>query len=136
MSKKAKQRDLGKEQLWRQAIRKRERSGLTIRAFCQREGLTESSYQFWRRELVKRDGVGRSSSRRRKAEKDRVKIQSLPTFASVTVGGASPDMARWSEDGSMPIEIMLRGNVRVRVGRGVDLQLLDQVLSVVERRGC
>ncbi len=137
MSKKARRHDVAKESFWRRTIKKRERSGLTIRAFCEREGLTESAYQSWRRELLKRDDVDQSASRRRKAEKASGEIRSLPTFASVTVGEASHDVSRWSgADGSMPIEIVLRQNVRVRVGRGIDLQLLDQVLSVMEQRGC
>jgi hypothetical protein len=39
-------------------------------------------------------------------------------------------------DASMPIEIVLRENVRVRVGREVDLHTLDQVLRVMEQRTC
>ena len=57
MSEKTRRRDAAKESFWRRTIKKRERSGLTIRAFCEREGLTESAYQSWRRELLKRDGV-------------------------------------------------------------------------------
>ena len=138
MSKKPRQRDRAKEQFWRKVIKKRERSGLTIRAFCEREGLTELTYQSWRRELLKRDGARQPASGGRAARADgEIRSNELPTFASITVGEASPDISRRSAvDHSMPIEIVLRENVRVRVGRGVDLHLLDQVLSVMEHRGC
>jgi len=36
-----KKRDAAKEQFWSDAIQRREQSGLTIREFCRREGLTE-----------------------------------------------------------------------------------------------
>ena len=54
MAKKTKRHDGGKEEFWNKAIQTRERGGLTIRAFCEREGLTESSYHFWRRQLIER----------------------------------------------------------------------------------
>ena len=138
MSKKTRPRAGGRERFWRSAIRKRERSGLTIRAFCDREGLTESAYHFWRRELLKRDGaVDQPSSPRRRRVKADIEAQPVPTFASLTVGRASSDVAHLSSvDGSMPIEIVVRGNVRVRVGRGFDPHTLDQVLRVMEQRGC
>ncbi len=31
------------------------RSGVTAREFCRREGLAESAFHFWKRELVRRD---------------------------------------------------------------------------------
>ena len=136
MSKKTKPRSGTRERFWRRVIGKRERSGLTIRAFCDREGLTESAYHFWRRELLKRDGaVDQSSSPRCRTVKADVEVRPVPTFASLTVGGASPEIAHLSSV-SMPIEIVLRDHVRVRVGRGFDVHTLDQVLRVMEQRGC
>ena len=142
MSKKTKARAGGRERFWRGAIRKRERSGLTIRAFCEREGLTESAYHFWRRRLLISDGVvDRTSSPRRRTVKADVEARSVPTFASLTLGQASSEAAGVSSVASpMPIEIVLRDNVRVRVAGGVNLtllhQVLHQVLDLMERRGC
>ena len=138
MSKKVKRGGGSREQFWRRVIRKRERSGLTIRTFCDREGLTESAYHFWRRELLKRDGVREQpAARRRQTSKAVREVRPVPTFASLTLGDASPEMARISSvETSMPIEIVLRDNVRVRVGRGADPHTLDQVLRVMEQRLC
>ena len=61
MRKKTRRRDGTKERYWRGMIRKRERSGLTVRAFCARERVTESTYYFWRDELLKGDGAGKPS---------------------------------------------------------------------------
>jgi hypothetical protein len=138
MSKKTKRRIGAREQFWRRVIGKRLRSGLTIRAFCDREGLTESAYHFWRRELLKRDGrKQRTAARGRQTSMAVQEVRAVPTFASLTLGDASSEMARVSSiEPSMAIEIVLRDNVRVRVGRGVDLQLLHQVLGVMEHRSC
>ena len=50
-----KQRDLLKEARWRETLGRQAPSGLTVRAFCQREGLTESSFHAWRRTIGQRD---------------------------------------------------------------------------------
>ena len=49
------QRDLGKEQFWRQMVARQRQSDLTIRAFCEHAGLSQASFYQWRRELVRRD---------------------------------------------------------------------------------
>jgi len=48
-------RNPNREAFWRQTLSDRLQSGLSIRAFCQREGLREPAYHYWRRELKKRD---------------------------------------------------------------------------------
>ncbi len=53
-----KQRDLVKETHWRETLERQSSSGLTVRAFCQREGLTESSFHAWRRTIAQRDREG------------------------------------------------------------------------------
>lgn len=59
-------RDAAKERRWREALNGCARSGLGVRAFCRREGLAESAFYFWRRELARRDGekFSRDTSRR------------------------------------------------------------------------
>lgn len=131
MDKKSRRRDLGKERFWRKALRRRERNGLTVRAFCREEGLTESAYYFWRSELRKRDGDrGSSSARRRDCRRVPQQVRRSPTFASVTVADAV------FADQTTPIEIVLGGDVRVRVGRGFDPRALREVLGVLEAGAC
>ena len=47
-------RSTEKEEFWRLAMREHQLSGLSIRAFCQREGLSEPSFYAWRKKIVKR----------------------------------------------------------------------------------
>lgn len=48
-------RDLRKEEYWRGIFRQHRRSGLTIRDFCRKQGLTEPLFYAWRREVKRRD---------------------------------------------------------------------------------
>jgi transposase len=49
-----KKRDETKEQQWQRWIRLWRASGLSVRAFCARHGLTEPSFYAWRRVLQQR----------------------------------------------------------------------------------
>ena len=42
------QRDPLREKFWRRTIRQQQRSGLTVRAFCLREGLKGGAFRWWR----------------------------------------------------------------------------------------
>ena len=44
-------RSAEKEEFWRLALREHQQSGLTIRAFCRREGLSEPSFFAWRKRI-------------------------------------------------------------------------------------
>ena len=50
-----KKRDVEKGRFWRRTISAQHRSGLSIRAFCARERLSEPSFYAWRRKLAQRD---------------------------------------------------------------------------------
>jgi hypothetical protein len=48
-------RSLERETRWREALRRHNASGLSVRAFCRREKLHESAFYFWRRAVAERD---------------------------------------------------------------------------------
>lgn len=56
------QRDPAKEASWRKVLKRFSASGLSVRAFCQREQLTESAFYAWRRTIGERDEATRSRS--------------------------------------------------------------------------
>ena len=70
------QRDPVRERQWRERVSSWTKSGLTVRDFCLRQGVTATSFHYWRRELRQRDAV--SSSRP-------VSALDRPTFVPVTV---------------------------------------------------
>jgi transposase-like protein len=49
-------RDPEREAFWREALGRYAASGMSVRAFCQRERLTESAFYAWRRTIAQRDG--------------------------------------------------------------------------------
>jgi hypothetical protein len=53
--KKLPSRDKAKEFFWRKAVQRHRDSGLTQAAFCQKEGLNQNNFCWWKRELARRD---------------------------------------------------------------------------------
>jgi transposase len=104
-------RDERKEQQWRRWIGEWQASGLSVRAFCQRHGLTVASFYTWRRVL-----------QRRAAEKT--------TFVPVqVVADAVPTQ-------TSALEVVLSDGRTVRVAPGFDAATLRQLLAVLEGRPC
>ena len=136
MGKRTIKRSATKERFWRRAVKRREKSGLSVRAFCEQQGLTESAFYFWQRELRKRDaqnaGAGpmKAATSSRTKESLDLKRSPRPAFAAVTVAKAE------NADAVGAIEIVVRDTLRVRVARGFDAQTLGDVLAVLEERPC
>ena len=59
-----KRRDAGKERFWRDVLKRQAASGLSVRAFCEREKLTESAFYAWRRTLAERNTEPKAAQRR------------------------------------------------------------------------
>jgi transposase-like protein len=97
-------RDLKKEEFWRRMVRRRARSGLSVRAWCLKHNLQQSAFYWWRREMARRD-TG----------------QPAPVLVPV----------RLTEDSSAKadpvIEILLANGRRVRVHGPVDQQALAYI---------
>jgi transposase-like protein len=105
-----KPRDPRKEQHWRRLIQLWKNSGLTVRAFCARHYLTQSSFYAWRRELQQRDAAFVP-----------VQVETNDQQSRVT---------------SIPIiEVVLAGGQCVRVTPGFDPATLRQLLSVLQEDG-
>lgn len=87
---------------WREAIAEQEQSGLPVREFCQRRGVSEQSFYTWRRRV---------------REKEPVRFALVETDRSKTA--------------SEPLELVLRSGERLRIGFGVDAATLRTVLEVL-----
>jgi transposase len=106
------QRSTGKEQFWRRMFRQWHRSGLTIRAFCSEQGLSEPSFYAWRRTLAERDAQAVHF----------VPVQVVPQEPCVE----RPDAA------ASGLELVLAAGRRLRVERGFDAPTLQRLLAVLE----
>jgi transposase-like protein len=114
-------RDRGKERFWRRAVRRWQRSGLGVRAFCAAEGLAEPSFYAWRRELARRDHQATTP----------------PVFLPVHV--RPDDDFKPTLDVTSPaapaIDIVLGNGRRLRVPVGFDAGMLRQLLVIAEEAG-
>jgi transposase-like protein len=108
-----KQRDDAKERFWRRVVRQWRYSKLSVRAFCQDQGLSESNFYAWRRTLRQRAAEG-------------------VAFVPVRV---QPEAANPSGAGAL--ELVLDHGRVVRVGPGFDAPTLQRLLALLaEGRPC
>jgi transposase len=107
------QRDPRKEARWRRHLRNQDASGLSVREFCQQEGLAESSFYYWRLEIERRDRAGNGEGK--------------PAFLAVEVNTPAHESA---------IEVVLASGHVLRVRGGFDADTLRQLLAVLEEPSC
>ena len=95
-----------RSEYWRQLAAEHERSGLTVRAFCEQARVNEHSFYNWRARLRRREPV---------------------RFALVEpVGTASPHPR-----GDDALELTLATGERLRIPAGADRQTLQTVLAIL-----
>jgi transposase-like protein len=111
----------GKQRQWLERVRLWQQSGLGVREFCGRHGLSEPSFFAWRRTLRQR---GLIEDRPTKASK------AVPAFVQVDMGAATDESATVSA--TSRIEIVLARGRRLRVRPGFDAQTLRQLLRLLE----
>jgi hypothetical protein len=109
-------RDLTKESSWRDRLALYVRSGLTVRAFCEREAIRETAFYFWRREIHRRDATGRAG------------FAPPASFVELRAGPAAAI--------APAIELVLPRDRRLLIRGGFDAGLLREVLCVLEDRPC
>jgi hypothetical protein len=74
------QRDPIREKFWRRTIRQQQRIGLTVRAFCLREGLKIGAFRWWRQALARRD---REPSAPPAGDREGKPTEAVPAFLPV-----------------------------------------------------
>ena len=109
--------DVDKARYWRGLISKASGSGLSIRAFCEAEGVSAGQFYVWRRKLKAR-GRGRRVGEA---------VAGATSFALVSDG---------TESASAGIELVLAGGRRLRISKGVDRATLAEVVAVLDGERC
>jgi hypothetical protein len=94
-----------REEYWRERVAAHERSGLSVKQFCDQQQIPEQSFYVWRK---------------------RLRNQPPMQFALVETGIARPQAPR--ESG---LELVLTTGERLRIGAGVDPTTLRQVLAAL-----
>jgi len=102
---------VGKERLWRGVIDRQRGSGLSVRAFCRREALSEATFHWWKRTIRQREADGRSQASTESSTTESATAAQLlsgpPREAFVPVDIIGPPEAPVTA--ALPIEIGLPG---------------------------
>ena len=103
--------DPAREQLWRKRLARWKASGLHLREFCDRAGVTPTAFAHWRKEIAARDARWADAA--------------APLFVPVKV---TPHPG--------PLEVALPGGRVVRVPAGFDAAHLRAVIAALEGPPC
>jgi hypothetical protein len=146
MKKRIRRSDPKRRQHWEEVLRRWREGGQAVRAFCRAEGVRESAFYFWRRELARRDfrtaGHNSQAARDDLAREEIVASAPRPALRKPAQPGGSPSFLPVRVVGPdvsqavCGVEIVLTHGRIVRVGAGFDRQTLANVLAVLEVRPC
>ena len=106
------QRRTSKERFWRRMIRQWRGSGLSVRAFCDEQGLSEPSLYAWRRTLAERDAASVRFA----------PVQLMPESKPPGTADGVPGA----------VELVLGPGRRLRIGPGFDGPTLTRLLALLE----
>jgi transposase-like protein len=90
---------------WRHQVAQQERSGLTVKQYCQTHGVTEQSFYVWRKRLQREPAL---------------------RFALVETRPPEPELA-----GDAGLELIFSKGERLRISRDADLALLRRVVEAL-----
>ena len=116
----ARKKNTEKELHWRQMVDRQAGSGLSIRQFCEKEGISLPSFYAWRKRLVECQPNGR---RTRKPRRRRDEIGNGREFIPLRL-----------RDSASALEVIHPLGYQVRVTGDVNLTTLRQVLQVLDER--
>jgi transposase-like protein len=125
---------------WRGLIQQWRQSGLTIRVFCQRHGVSEPSFYAWRRR-IEAEADGESAAADQRLQSDRACDGQPEALGDNKAGFAEVRMTEANEVNTAAdareIELTLLTGERLRIGRDVDAAQIQRVMVAVrEVHGC
>ncbi len=156
-------RGVTKEAFWRRMVQAQSDSGLSIRAWCRDQGLKDTTFYWWRRELIRRDTASNSPAFLSQRPASRVCQQPSRDPAKATVKPSTRKRATSvallkqaepidsstsfvpvhvandntnADDRGSQIEIMCLDGRSVRVTGTINRQALADVLDVLAGQPC
>ena len=93
-----------RDEAWRARLAAQKQSGVSVKQFCERQGLTEQSFYYWRK---------------------RLQAPTSMRFALVEAGPRQGAAERTA------LELVLNTGERLLIGMGVDTRTLQQVLEAL-----
>lgn len=101
-------------QEWKQIIRDRKESGMTVQNYCAAHGLSKNQYYYWLRKI-----------------RERMIAQNPTVFAEITQPLQEPPKADCNRPAIPPITIS-RNHLTIGIREGDSRQLLQMVLEVTQ----
>ena len=115
------------EARWRRVLGKQAASKLSVREFCRREELSESSFYAWRRTIAQRDGHAKSKPLSPlKPKRHQPTNSDAPAFLPVVLD--ANDLQADARD----IVIELRGERRLRLPESIEPMRLATLIHAIE----
>lgn len=112
-----KQRSSSKERFWRRMVRRCNRSGLSVRAFCEEQGLSQPSFYAWRRTLAARDEAA---------------VRFVPVHVTSPPLTSPPQPPTTTAGSASALELVLGAGRQLRIGPGFDGPTLRRLLVLLE----
>lgn len=126
---------LEKAEFWGFVISEHHKSGLSVREFCRREGVSEPSFYQWRKKLASAGSTDSSTRQAITANENRSPENSIPAFLPVTVlDSHAPE--RNSTPGNLRptnsiAEITTPGGYELRFSNATSYQLIADSLQAI-----
>jgi len=117
-------RSAEKEEFWRLVIQEQRQSGLSVRTFCQAEGVSVPSFYAWRKKIEKRDAAQPCDA-----------ADEHTRLIPVDIVEADHDVAAEACSHGSPrgLEIVTPGGFTLRCGQSIQPRRLGDLLEVVVR---
>lgn len=127
------ERDLVKEQHWRQVFSDWGSSGLSVAQYCNEYKISRPSFYEWKRTIAKRDAEATRVARDKRPKVTRAphSQDKVGSFAEVRVADA---YVRTEQGESTKIEVELRNGIKVRLEEHCSMPFLVSLFEFLEER--
>jgi len=127
----AKNRSVEKEEFWRLVLEEQSESGLTIKVYCEQQGVSAPSFYAWKRQIKLRDAAASNCGREVGQENRIIPVQLVNQQSSQSERFADSIQSGSAET----IEIVSPAGFVFRFGTGVSPMHLSDVIAAVDQRG-
>lgn len=140
--------DIGRETFWRKKVKDWQASGLSVREFVRKHGLSEPRFYKWRRDIWSQDlessvamsansaGSGTSKQHATTTARSLIARQASPSPGFVPLNLAAEDSAPEESKGRQGIELHTSRGIFIKVFHDSDFSLLSKLLTALEVAKC